>query len=151
MICMLGFCLMGGCASHSREPWCAGQPYYDLAQPPICFGYHSTCWNRWPDDCPVCPPFMGSALPVETLPPRSPDLPPTPNVNPGSDLPPTPNVNPGSDLPPTPNVNPGIGPSLPSVPMSDPQSQWPMRPGGMIMPVSLITPSSLQRLVSPDD
>ncbi len=21
-----------------------------------CYGYHSICWQRWPDDCPACPP-----------------------------------------------------------------------------------------------
>src|SRR5262245_20319129 len=70
VICALGICLVGGCASHSYEPWCAGQPYYDVGQPPICFGYHSTCWNPWPADCPVCPTFTTSTPALETLPPR---------------------------------------------------------------------------------
>jgi hypothetical protein len=163
-LCTLVICLAGGCAGHSCEPWCAGRPYYDLAQPPICFGYHSTCWNPWPADCPVCPTFLGSTPPgstrpgstspgstppdstppdstppdstppdstppLETLPPRSPDLPPLPNVNPGIG-------------------NPGNGPSRPPVPLIDPRSHWQMSPG-MIMPVTAITP--LQRLVPPND
>lgn len=27
-----------------------------------CYGYHSTCWDRWPDECQSCPPPVDPAM-----------------------------------------------------------------------------------------
>ena len=62
----------GRAASCEIPPEC-----YDT---PLCFGYYSTCWRPWPEECPNCPsPSMPPPteqvvppppLTVEPLPPR---------------------------------------------------------------------------------
>jgi hypothetical protein len=32
-----------------------------------CFGYHSTCWRPWPEECPTCPSFAIIPPPQETI------------------------------------------------------------------------------------
>jgi hypothetical protein len=32
-----------------------------------CFGYHSTCWRPWPEECPTCPSFAIAPPPQETI------------------------------------------------------------------------------------
>jgi hypothetical protein len=32
-----------------------------------CFGYHSTCWRPWPEECPTCPSYAIIPPPQETL------------------------------------------------------------------------------------
>lgn len=51
-----GCCCHNPCVGCSQEMSCSpcGQPY-QLASP-ACYGYHSTCWSPWPEECETCPP-----------------------------------------------------------------------------------------------
>ena len=67
--------------------------------PLMCYGYHSTCWRAWPEECPPCPPYT---LTPELAEPVAPLLPPAaqpaPAPLPGPDIPlPTPAVPSPSD------------------------------------------------------
>jgi hypothetical protein len=116
---------MTGCAgyhNHSGLPtsceWCAGG--YDT---PLCFGYHSTCWRPWPEECPTCPPF--------TLPP------PAEQVLPGAPMAEPPTVEPA---PPTPQ--PEAAPPQPLLPpMPAPATNLPpANPGPMPPPAPRLEP-----------
>lgn len=74
------------CGPHGR--YCGG---VELA----CFGYHSTCWQPWPEECPTCPaptwsapvtnltPAVTPEVPSEPVPkPESPETPPPPQEEP---------------------------------------------------------------------
>jgi hypothetical protein len=104
MMAMLPLAGLAGCAScqNCEEPLACysfrhhGPSYFG---PMMCFGYHSTCWRAWPEECPPCPPYtltpglaepVGPPLPEATqentpLPPPG-DVPlPTPAVPSPSD------------------------------------------------------------------
>jgi len=64
--------------------------------PLMCFGYHSTCWRAWPEECAPCPPYTLTPELLESAPP--PEAQPQPGVEPTLPLP-------GPDVPlPTPAV-----------------------------------------------
>jgi hypothetical protein len=51
-----------GCAGHEccrHSPYCG--PGYN------CYGYYSTCWRPWPEECPNCPSFAIMPPPHEEL------------------------------------------------------------------------------------
>ena len=58
--------LLAGCCvgyrNHSGQAAsCEGGPgWYET---PLCFGYYSTCWRPWPEECPNCPPHTLPAPP----------------------------------------------------------------------------------------
>lgn len=56
---------LGGCCS-GRHDHCghhSDYPAYSFG----CFGYHSTCWRPWPEECPTCPSFAILPPPQETV------------------------------------------------------------------------------------
>ena len=64
-----------GCANCSscNERGALGLPAYcGYGSGPPCFGFTSTCWRPWPEECPNCPPYTLNALPPEALPPDNP-------------------------------------------------------------------------------
>ena len=64
--------------------------------PLMCFGYHSTCWRAWPEECPPCPPYTLTPELLESVAPPEPQ--PQPSTDPALPLP-------GPDVPlPTPAV-----------------------------------------------
>jgi hypothetical protein len=67
--------------------------------PLMCFGYHSTCWRAWPDECPSCPPYTLTPELAEPVNPPAPQAVPEPALPlPGTDIPlPTPAVPSPSD------------------------------------------------------
>lgn len=75
--------LTGCCCDNSGADFGAdyyGRPIVSNSLEPACFGYHSTCWSRWPEDCPNCP-LPTKLPPIEELqpspPPVAPPSPPT--------------------------------------------------------------------------
>jgi hypothetical protein len=80
-------CCCDDCGERCMPEYCGG---VELA----CFGYHSTCWHPWPEECPTCPPPTWSA-PVTDLgtaptPGIAPDAPSEPLPKPDSSETPTP-------------------------------------------------------------
>jgi hypothetical protein len=81
---------VAGCATCSTcdEPLASysyrhqGPCYYG---PMMCFGYHSTCWRPWPEECPPCPPYTLTPELAESVAPPMPQA--TPLPPPGSELP----------------------------------------------------------------
>lgn len=73
---LVGVLLAGAAGCKSDKQW----PYSPCLGPegPACFpcqlwgGYHPTCWDRWPDCAPKCPPVAQPQLPP------TPPTPPTP-------------------------------------------------------------------------
>jgi hypothetical protein len=79
--------LAGCCCDNSAADFGAdyhGRPYASNCFGPSCFGYHSTCWSPWPEECPNCPPPIRlppteelEPSPVPAVPPSAPaELPP---------------------------------------------------------------------------
>jgi hypothetical protein len=85
-ILCLSLATTGGCA-------CFDGPCHDqgaIASPPgfgfptpMCYGYHSTCWRPWPEECPPCPPYalaetFGKPMPGGPMMPMDSPIPETP-------------------------------------------------------------------------
>lgn len=53
---------ISGCCygKHDACAACYGEGY-------PCFGYHSTCWRPWPEECPTCPSFAIMPPPQEQI------------------------------------------------------------------------------------
>lgn len=71
-------CWLGGCACHGE---CHTVDYSCYSVWP-CFGFNSTCWRPWPEECVTCPspyaafPLKGELLPGAPLPESpTPELP----------------------------------------------------------------------------
>lgn len=62
LVACLGITQLAGCCCNDALKWCAPDSYgYSQCQVyegigPACFGYHSTCWRPWPEECQTCPP-----------------------------------------------------------------------------------------------
>jgi hypothetical protein len=53
---------LSGCCGqhHHHHAECCGPSF-------ACFGYHSTCWRPWPEECTTCPSFAILPPPQETI------------------------------------------------------------------------------------
>lgn len=44
------------CCSNDPNPCC--EVFYERP----CYGYHSTCWRAWSEECMTCPPFTAAGV-----------------------------------------------------------------------------------------
>jgi hypothetical protein len=98
-----------------------------------CFGYHSTCWRPWPEECVACPsPYLMLVQPAEAVPaPATPDsqtpdrgLPVQPSPEP---MPPMPVPMPA--IPAAPGAPPGVAPAMNIAPL--PEAHSSLGPGNV--------------------
>jgi hypothetical protein len=90
--CALALATVAGCAccNTCEEPLANysyrhhGPCYFG---PLLCFGYHSTCWRPWPEECPPCPPFTLTPEMVEPVAPVPRTLPDATLPSPGGEIP----------------------------------------------------------------
>src|SRR3954470_2519601 len=53
--------LFAGCGlCHRCQDPCPAAPY-------SCYGFYSTCWRPWPEECPTCPSYAIVPPPRETV------------------------------------------------------------------------------------
>lgn len=117
-------CSLGGCACHGE---CNTVDYSCYAVWP-CFGYQSTCWRPWPEECVTCP------SPYSALPATGEVLPGAPLIEGGRPELPMP-------MPPAP-VQPIPAQPVPIQPMPEPPTP-PANPRDGIEPQSYQAPLSL--------
>ncbi len=66
MVCLgigqlAGCCCLDPCASCPPEACGSSHCQVYPVAPPACYGYQSTCWHPWPEECESCPPSTWSA------------------------------------------------------------------------------------------
>jgi len=85
----------------------AGPGWYET---PLCFGFYSTCWRPWPEECPSCPSFALPQAAEQVLPgPAAPA--------PAQPMAPMPELTPPQ---PMPQPSPPMPPAAPPMPMPEP-------------------------------
>lgn len=134
---LAGCCCDDSCAGCGPET--GGRPFrqdYACAGP-ACYGYHSTCWSPWPEECETCPPpariLASDEVGKEPSPAIAPDapaelIPMTAKPMPGESVPPVPpeespkpaepkSAEPEKDLGPTPDSPTSPKPAAPARPL----------------------------------
>jgi hypothetical protein len=114
----------GGCCCHEPRGPGYGQ-CFNYFGAPMCFGYYSTCWRAWPEECASCPPYtLNQQQAAEAVAPPTGAMPGEGALPPGGPVPPVVPAEPGPDG----TIPEGTIPPAAPLPSGAPMPPLPMPP-----------------------